>query len=216
VVLVMLATAGCDKDEAAPPSLLDASEAPTLPVALEGVDEPIVSTKVKIVRADGLRASSRSASCLSGPAHGARPIGTAVERVAVASETVTFRERSALVGCDNAPGPREDNRRWCGGAFGRLLGGRLSDPRVDLAGCRTEDGDPMAFAWVEPRRDARYLVVEEEKYAEVYEVTADLPVRVATASGLEAEPLGATFRLSEHDAGGHLLRRYHLVARPAG
>jgi hypothetical protein len=74
----------------------------------------------------------------------------------------------------------------------------------------------VAFAWVKPRRSARYVVVDQRDYFEAYEVGADLPVRVASPAGIRSEPLGATFEISEHDASGTLLRRYRLTATPAG
>jgi hypothetical protein len=139
-----------------------------------------------------------------------------VTRIGVSGETVTLRQQGALIGCDNSAGSREGDRRWCGESFGRLYGGRLRDPRLDIAGCSTADGDPVAFAWVEPARNAHYVVVEQPGYDEVYEVGGDVPVRVASVNGIESEPLGATFQVSEHARDGALLRRYRLEARPAG
>ncbi len=74
----------------------------------------------------------------------------------------------------------------------------------------------MGFVWVEPVPETRYVSVAQPGFAEVYEVAGDLPVRIATTSGLNADPLGATFHLWEHDAAGKLLRRYRLDAVPAG
>jgi len=74
----------------------------------------------------------------------------------------------------------------------------------------------MGFVWVEPAHEARYVTVQQPGFAEVYEVAGELPVRVATTSGLTADPLGARFDLWEHDATGRLLRRYRLDAVPAG
>ena len=53
-------------------------------------------------------------------------------------------------------------------------------------------------------------------YVEVYPVEPGLPVRVATASGIETDPIGATFDVSEHAASGRLLSRQRLTARPSG
>jgi hypothetical protein len=139
-----------------------------------------------------------------------------VERVGVAGESVTVAAASWLHGCDDSPGPREGGRRWCASSSGRLYGGRLRDPRLAIAGCTAADGAPMGFAWVQPSRGARYLVVEQPGYAEVYETAAGLPVRVATTVAVSLERSSALFDLSEHDARGALIRRYELEARVAG
>ena len=143
------------------------------------------------------------------------PIGAIVTRTSVRGASVTVRERAAVVGCDASRG-RNGRRRWCGGSYGRLFDGLLRDPRLDIAGCRAAPGDPIAFAWIEPHRTARYVVVAQPGYAEVYPVAARLPVRVSTAAGIEADPIGASFDVSEHDATGRLLKRYRLTARPSG
>ena len=137
-------------------------------------------------------------------------------RIGVSSETVTFRERSAVAGCDTSRNAARDRERWCGGSFGRLFGGHLRDPRLDIADCRTPNGDPIAFAWIEPRRGAEYVVVGQPGFAEVYPVVRGLPVRVATTSGIEYDPIGAAFEVSEHDGAGRVLRAYRLTASPAG
>jgi hypothetical protein len=186
-------------------------------VELEGLPAPAVLTSVRLVRVGDIEPGSSSASCLQRDWGGAQPAGRIVERIGVSSETVTFRDRTGdgLYGCDNSAGPREDDRRWCGGAFGRLYSGHLRDPRLDL-GCITEGRDVVGFLWVEPNRDARYVVVGQPGYAEVYRAAGDLPVRVATTSGVEVEGSRATFNLSEHDAEGRLLRRYQVEAAVAG
>jgi hypothetical protein len=74
----------------------------------------------------------------------------------------------------------------------------------------------MGFVWVEPSSETQYVSVVQPGFLEVYEVAGELPVRIATTSGLKTEPLAATFHLFEHDATGHLLRRYELNAAPAG
>jgi hypothetical protein len=196
--------------------LFDGSSAPPHPVELEQAGKPLVFTRFTVVEARALGAGSRGAICVALAGPGADPIGVVEERIGVVGGSVTYRQRRGLMSCDDSAGPREGGRRWCGGSFGRYVRGRLSDPRVDLAGCRTQDGEHVAFAWVEPRRSARYVVLDQREYFEAYEVGADLPVRVASAAGIQYEPLGATFEISEHDASGALLRRYRLKATPAG
>ena len=132
------------------------------------------------------------------------------------SSTVTYVSDAGLHGCDNSRGRREGGRRWCGTSFGVLKRGRLEDPRLDVAGCQTDSGAPMGFAWITTAPRARYLAVAQEGYSEIYEPAGGVPIRIATTSGIEVDGSRVTFRLSEHDANGRLLRRYELEAVPAG
>ena len=209
---------GCSGDEHAPSRLFDDAPVPELPVELEGVTSEWVLTRVRVISVADVEPGSMPASCLHVNWSEAEPAGRVVERIGVASQSVTFRDASGrgLYGCDNSAGPREDDSRWCGGAFGRLYAGHLRDPRLDLGGCSTGGEDPVGFAWVEPQRNARYVVVEQPAYAEVYRVAADLPVRVAATSDMDTEESRATFRLSEHDVAGRLLRRYQVDAVVSG
>jgi hypothetical protein len=206
---------GCGSQREAPSALLDGSPVQKPPVQLEGVDSQVVMTRFVVTAAAGVVPGSAEASCLAGRARGADAIGAIVTRTGVRGESVTMRERGAVVGCDGTRSARR-GRRWCGGSYGRLSHGRLPDPRLDIAGCRTTAGDPVAFVWIEPRRDAHYVVVSETGYSEAYSVERGLPVRVSTTSGIHSDPLGATLVVTEHDASGRLLRRYRLMARPAG
>lgn len=217
LVLGTLAT-GCDGDDHAPSRLLDGSSALQLPVELGGVRGSSALTRVQVVSVQDVEPGSMSSSCLHANWNEAEPAGRIVERTGVVSQSVTFRDRSGrgLYGCDNSAGPREEDRRWCGRAFGRLYAGRLRDPRLDLGSCSTRDEDPVGFAWVEPHRGARYLAVEQPGYAEVYRVAEGLPVRVATTTEVEIGESRATFRLSEHDSAGRILRRYRVEAVVSG
>lgn len=216
VVVVVLA--GCVGGESAPDGLMDGSKASAPPVQLQGVEGPVVLTKIQVVLPSARGSESRSGSCLKAGRGNERPRGPSVERVGVRSETVTFEEESgkALFGCDNSLGRREGDRRWCGGAYGRLYGGHLRDPRLDIGGCSTDDDKPIAFVWVEPGPRARYVAVRQPGFREVYEPAASLPVRIATTSGFKQDPLGVTVDLSEHDASGRLLRTRRIEAFPAG
>ena len=206
----------CAGDDSAPDRLMDGTRATAPPVELVGLEDPAVSTKVRVVPPLKRARASRSQSCLRDRSWGVRPEGSSVERVGVASESVTFEEEShrAVFGCSNSPGPREENRRWCGSAYGHLYGGRLRDSRLDIL-CGTEE-EPVGFVWVHPAPSARYVSVEQPGFIEVYEVAGDLPVRVATVSGVEYERFRAKFDLLEHDADGRLIRKYRLEAAVAG
>jgi hypothetical protein len=95
--------------------------------------------------------------------------------------------------------------------------GRLVDPRLDLAGCSTRDGDPVAFAWVVPARRARYVAVRHDAFSEVYPVLrGDVPIRVSTTTDIDLDTSSASFEISEHDAVGRAVRAYTVQARVAG
>lgn len=217
VAVALVLSAGCADEKSGPKRLMDGSEATAPPVTLEGVEDHVVLTKVRVVSPTARERATRSASCLERD-WDVRPEGPSVERVGVEAETVTFEQtfRRAVFGCDNSLGPREENRPWCGGAYGRLYDGRLRDPRLSMAGCSSEEGDLIGFIWVEPGPRAKYLVVEQRGYAEVYEAAGRLPVRIATTSNVFLEGSHAIFELSEHDETGSLLRTYRVDARVAG
>lgn len=216
VLIVALSTVGCSGDDA-PDTLFDGSPAASLPVELQGLEEPTVLTRLQRVAVDAVEEGSLFQSCIRVFESDGQPESPLLGRVGVHTETVTFRDVSGnwLAGCDNSSGPREDNRRWCGWAYGRLYGERLRDPRIDI-GCRTAAGDEVGFAWVYPGTGARYVVVDQPGYAEVYEVDLNLPIRIATTSGVIVERSRARFDVSEHDVAGKLIRRYELDAPVAG
>jgi hypothetical protein len=173
-----LATTAC-RGSHAPTRLLDGEVAPAPPVPMEGVRGHVARTAVRVVP-DVLRSRDPAVrTCLrqGSPGDDRR---SAVVRIGVTGESVTFRTSKgrALVACDGAA-TRGGNVSWCGRAYGRLRRGRLSDPRLDLA-C-SASGKPLAFAWIEPGRRARYVVVRHPAYAEAYVVAAGLPVRVMTS-----------------------------------
>jgi hypothetical protein len=149
--------------------------------------------------------------CLRGPARGTRPRGSIVERTGVDGESVTIRDSAGVTACDSV---RSGSARWCGSSFGRLYGDHLRDPRLDIGGCTRRGDTSIAFAWVEPDHGARYIAVEGDGYAEVYQPAAGLPVRISTRD--VSDGTGATFHVTEHDARGGLLRRFELQVVPAG
>jgi hypothetical protein len=216
VLPCVLASASCRHDAAAPARLMDGSPAAAPKVDIETIRDAAIATKVEAVAVSELADSSAAAMCLNLVGVDAGP-GAVVTRVGVNGESVTFRAalRRSLYSCDNSTGPREGGDRWCGGAYGRLESERLTDPRLDLT-CTTATGEPVAFAWIEPSADARFVAVRQPGYVEVYEVAAHLPVRVTTTTDLAVEESSASFEISEHDARGALLRTYTLSARVAG
>jgi hypothetical protein len=208
---------GCaGQNDVAIPSLLDGSSADELPVELDGVDDAVL-TSASVVPVTSIEPASAAGMCLHDRYGQYEPTGSAVVRVGVMSESVTFREASdvAILGCSNSPGPREGDRRWCSGAYGQLYTGRLRDPRLSIA-CATTDGIQVGFAWVEPADGVRYVAVEQPEYTEVYEAAAGLPVRIFTVSGVDVETSSATFSVSELDESGKRIREYELEAFVAG
>jgi hypothetical protein len=216
VAAVVATFAGCSEGGAdAPTRLMDGTRVRDVPIDLDGISGPAVRTAVAVVPLTRMRAHSRASACLEAWPD-AEPRGPVVERVGVASATVTFAGASGIHGCDDSPGAREGDRRWCGTSFGLHSRTRLEDPRLDIAGCRTSAGKQMAFAWIDPAPNTRYVGIEQDRYAEIYEPAGSLPIRIATTTGVDVDSSRATFRLAEHDARGKLVRRYELQAVPAG
>jgi len=217
VIAPILVAACANNDDTGPSTLMDGSPANELPVDLEGQESPTVQTSVRTTNAAELDKASAVATCLEQDWDD-RLFGPIVVRVGVNGESVTFRDRSrrGLYGCDNSEGPREEDRRWCGGAFGQLYGGHLRDPRLDMGACTTREGGLLGFAWIEPSHAAEYVVVQQSGYAEVYEVAGGLPVRVTTTNDVEIEGSHAAFDVSEHGSDGRLIRKYRLEASVAG
>jgi hypothetical protein len=157
----------------------------------------------------------RFASCSPGAdANGA----VVVERIGVFSESLSFTdERGAtLYSCDGGDDPsRERAPPWCGRSAGRLLHGRLIDPRLDIL-CRERNGRPLAYLWVDPVRQAHWIGVDQGAYSELYEVLADLPVRVATNHGIELGSARARLDVTQYDAHGKPLLRGIVEAAVAG
>ena len=209
--------AACDGNESSgPATLMNGAPVSKPPVDLEGIEGRAVMTSVTTEHLAEIEFGSAVAACTeqAGRDHLMEPI---VIRVGVSGESVTFRNKSenGLYGCDDSPGPREGQRKECGVAFGQLLEGQLQDPRLNVGACTTRDGAPLGFAWVEPVQSARYVTVEHHGYFEVYETAGGLPIRV-TSDDVEIERSSAAFRVTEHGAGGELIRRYRLEARVAG
>jgi hypothetical protein len=218
LVVGSMLVAACDgNDGGAPTTLMNGAKAAELPVDLEGVESLAVLTSFAVRRVGEIEGTSAVATCLQRHRDDL-PYGSIVMRVGVSGESVTFRNRSrrGLYSCDNSQGAREEDRRWCGGAFGQLDGGHLRDPRLDMGECTTRGGGLVGFAWIEPGPGAKYVVVRQQGYAEVYDVGGGLPVRVTTTSDVEIEESRATFDLSEHDANGRAIRAYLVDARVAG
>jgi hypothetical protein len=141
-----------------------------------------------------------------------------VERIGVVGESLTFADRRGrtLHSCDGGIDPAgERSPPWCGGSAGLLFDGRLLDPRLDIL-CRDSTGRPLAYAWVEPVAGAHWIAVDQGAYAEIYEVIAAMPVRIATARHIELARARATFDVTQYDVHGRALVKATVEASVAG
>jgi hypothetical protein len=141
-----------------------------------------------------------------------------VERVGVESESLTFANRAGtgVSACDGGVDAAGEKRApWCATVFGERVAGRLLDPRLDIR-CRTQDRKPLAYAFVQPVAGARWIGVDAGRYTELYEVLADLPVRIAGTRHIDAGRARATFDVTQYDLEGHPLTEGELEAAVAG
>jgi hypothetical protein len=204
-----MSATGCKNDRAPPELLLDGSPVTRPTVELEGIDPPVIATKVDRVPASDIE------SCL-GPNRADAVRRRAVGRVGVlgASVTVPTAHRNALYACDASSRSLRPGVAWCGHVYGRVRNGRLIDPRLDMT-CLDDEGNPVAFVWIEPSDDTRFVAVQQPGYVEVYEAAERLPIRVTTTDVAEQESTAAV-EVSEHDRRGVLLRAYTLEAQVTG
>ena len=212
LIVVALALAvllvGCESHPSRPQQLLYGEAAQELPA--------VAGSVVAIGRVlDAATLGRRFTSCRP---EGAVDGAVIVERIGVVGESVTFADEAGktLYSCDGGTDPTREHRPpWCGGSSGRLVHGRLLDPRLDIL-CRDHEGRPLAYAWVEPVASAHWIGVDQGHYIEVYEVLAGLPVRVATSRGIELGRSRATFAVTQYDAAGKALVKGPLEAEVAG
>jgi hypothetical protein len=188
-----------------PRRLIDRSNVPAVPKVLRDQGPNFVMTRVRIVSPKRIRrrflACARDRRALSGRA--------VVERIGVNGRTITFAARdSTLEGCDRNPKARAIQKPWCGGSAWVLRSGRVSDARLDICTDRNGNG-VVAFGWINPLRHAKWIVVDQPGFREIYPVAAHLPVRVSTVSEIGTP---TTFRTSQYDGHGVLLARKVVVA----
>jgi hypothetical protein len=209
VALVALVVAGCGHSSRPKRLLYGEPAAEFRPV------RGSVIAQVRVLDATGL--GRRFTLCTVQSVHGDFPPQTVVvERIGVFSESLTFADapHKTLYACDGGTDAAGERRPpWCGGSAGILHGGRLLDPRLDVL-CRTSDGKPLAYAWIEPIEGAHWVGLDQGSYSELYEVAADVPVRVATRSHIHGSE--AEFDVTQYDVHGRELEKVKVEAAVAG
>jgi hypothetical protein len=210
VLLLAVLLAGCDSGGARPERLLYGEPAPEF----KAVPRSVIALGRVL---SGTNLGRRFTTCLPAGAG----IGTdtvVVERIGVFGESLTFADsgRKTVYACDGGTDPTGERRPpWCGSSSGRLFGGKLLDPRLDIL-CRDRKGRALAYAWVDPVAGVRWIGVDQGRYTEIYEVLAGLPVRIASYRGIQAERARASFDLTQYDGHGKELVRGKLEAAVAG
>ena len=213
LTLLLLAVAllgGCDSGGDRPQRLLYGQAAQEF--------RPVPGSVIALGRVlDGTTLGRRFTSCRPAEA-GIRNDAVVVERIGVFGESLTFADtgHKTLYACDGGTDAAGERRPpWCGNAAGRLVGGKLLDPRLDVL-CRDLKGRPVAYAWVEPAAGVRWIGVDQGTYTEVYETLAGLPVRIASARGVQLSRARATFDVTQYDSHGKELFKGKLEAQVAG
>jgi len=178
--------------------------------------EPVPDSVISVGRVlTGTALGRRFALCR--PA-GIPPDVLVVERIGVFAESLTFaaRRNETVYACDGGIDPAgEHHLPWCGRSAGRLVAGRLLDPRLDIL-CRDRDRRPLAYAWVVPTAGAHWIGVDQGRYTELYEVLGTLPVRIATGRQIDLARSRAAFVVTQYDAHGKALIKGKLEAGVAG
>ncbi|MGZ4397074.1 MAG: hypothetical protein ACXVZ1_01530, partial [Gaiellaceae bacterium] len=194
-------------------TLADGSRPAPVPRALHELPRAVMTR----LATHPLRALPRSlvASCRALPRSLLTSGARAALRVGRTGTTLTVvdRSRRLVFGCDRPPSSSRAPR-WCEGTTGKLVRGRLLDPRLAL--CAGRKSGPVAFAWVDPLPHARWIVVRDGRVQDVYETDGVLPVRVATTQGIDLARAAARFSVGQRDPLGRLLSQSTLEAAVAG
>jgi hypothetical protein len=202
--------AGCGDGDARPQRLLHGQSVQEL--------RPVPGSVIASGRVlDGSTLGRRFASCRPAGA-GIASDALVVERIGVFGESLTFADAAGktVYACDGGTDAAAERRPpWCGSSAGLLSNGKLLDPRLDIL-CRDRKGRPLAYAWVEPAAGAHWVGVDQGSYTEVYEVLAELPVRIASTRGIQLGRSRASFDVTQYDTDGKELLKGKLEAAVAG
>jgi len=211
LALLVLAPPGCGSATRAQ-RLVDGTAPTPLPAVLGRLGHGAIRGRVRVLTLGRLDRLGQACARSFRTEYRLPPSIVAVQRTGRLGESLTFRDAAGatVLGCDAGAAPRH----WCSRSVGRLFGGRLRDPRVDVS-CRDARGRPVSFAWVQPHRRTRWLVTGDDGRQEVLETAAGLPVRI-TAADADVRTASATFSVVEFDAHGEVVDRYALRAAVAG
>jgi hypothetical protein len=139
-----------------------------------------------------------------------------VERVGVGGESLTVKDSRvpSLLTCGTSFGPPLRHDRWCARGGWRASSQGVGDPRLGF--CTGREGRTVAYAWLNPASGARWLVVDQPGFKEVYRVVLGLPVRVTTIAWPRRADGGVTLSYAQYGADGRELDRRSVVAYVAG
>jgi len=192
-----------------PRHLIDGSVPPAVPQVLRVQSNAFVMTKVRVVKAREIPRLMRACVFRERLPHG----DLVVERIGVNGRDITFPElNSTIFGCDRNPRASRPGELWCGKAGWSWHGGPVRDPRIDL--CTDRHGQVIvAFGWIDALPHAKWIVIYQPGFREVYPVAGGMPVRVSTVSGIASS---TTFHTAQYDARGVLLARRVVRASVGG
>jgi hypothetical protein len=212
----LFAAAGCGGSGLhAPNRLSDGSVPAPVPSELSGVDGAVVAG-TRVVRGLDLEREPY-VDCLKDVAGGAPAV--AVERVTADGRTLTFAtaDRRTLVACDGAPHAEEPRGAWCGEATAQWeVGGKVDDGRLGMVNCLSADREPVAYVFVNPAPGARWLVVDHDRFRELYDVSDPYPVRISTTDGIDTGTSSLKVRVRSYGADGKEVGEETLHAVVAG
>jgi hypothetical protein len=202
---------GCGSGRQAPTRLVDGSKPPAVAAALAGVEHPL-GTRLSLRRLSTLpQALRRSCAALPRSRAGADPlVAIRTSRLGSSLSVVAAAGRIAYA-CDGLGAAQ--SRRWCGATTGKIVHGRLLDPRLDL--CSSGRGI-VAFAWLQPLPGARWIVVRDGDFSDVYERGGAIPMRVAIGHDVDLSRASARFRVSQYGYAGRLLASSAVEVAVAG
>jgi hypothetical protein len=205
-----LAIAGCGSGRNTVIELADGSRPPAVPHELGTAGAGAVMTKVRTSRVDRLPARART--CVASAESTVPPRTPVVKRTDVYGTSLTFRLPNPrfVFGCV----ARGIRREWCARVLGTVRAGRLEDSRLDIT-CGGRSKPAWGSGWIDPVRQACWIVVRGHGLAQVYPVAGRLPVRVTTSS-VDLPRTSATFTVEQYDCSGGRVSFSILEAAVAG